>query len=618
AYLQHVEDCPLGVLNAELLLYTVAQLQGDSESAAFYAERAIRGIRSLPLHIIAGSRWPLLALLTSEQLRKQLTPSGRDVANDTIMNCENLEEPLLNWRRYQSLFWGDDRKDWYENSIRYVFSWQMREIPQALASECPLGYLLTTLIKAFTCATSESSCYADNAKQVEAWLAETPDAFDILAHSRWPLAVILNHMARGSRHRYHLDFTEAELSGKLPRSSTELLSRLGSSGEDGGDITSTLSQLGPWAGSLASQHTQSFRDLVSLLPRLGAGHPEAPSLIYMTMIYGAKFNRHMKRFCSRARALGVPGERLILFTLDDEAFKLCLTENDQRCVRGTQSIVNKFTLPLLCARLGLDVVWIDLDVFLMADPTPAIVGHANRGPYDILISGSFESDCICNGIVYFRATDAVRDWLLAVVVWMYNHPYEHDQKTFSAFLDYTETVSSRPLDLPTIPAWDTLDPINQFVTPDTFEGNGWSGDVDRILIYHFLNGESDKGSSLDASGTWTREHGHYTEEGGASPGDCKADMANCKDGRVSLMDLFYGQEDEDLYRTPKPAHENLAIRRALLAARKDVRRTDLLGKPCGPMVGVVGDSAGRPPPRAASLEELLEAARKGTAKALGL
>ncbi|CAE8627700.1 unnamed protein product, partial [Polarella glacialis] len=113
------------------------------------------------------------------------------------------------------------------------------------------------------------------------------------------------------------------------------------------------------------------------------------------------------------------------------------------------------------------------------------------------------------------------------------------------------------------------------VTPDTFEGNGWSGDVDRILIYHFLNGESDKGSSLDASGTWTREHGHYTEEGGASPGDCKAD------GRVSLMDLFYGQEAS--------------------------------ASTCS-----VGDSAGRPPPRAASLEELLEAARKGTAKALGL
>ena len=34
----------------------------------------------------------------------------------------------------------------------------------------------------------------------------------------------------------------------------------------------------------------------------------------MTMIYGRSFNRHLKRFCSRARAVGM-GERLLLFTL---------------------------------------------------------------------------------------------------------------------------------------------------------------------------------------------------------------------------------------------------------------------------------------------------------------
>eukprot|EP00913_Durusdinium_trenchii_P008517 g7998.t1 len=99
------------------------------------------------------------------------------------------------------------------------------------------------------------------------------------------------------------------------------------------------------------------------------------------------------------QALGTPGARLLLFTLDQEAFDLCWAENGRRCIRGTPSILNKFTLPLLCARLGLDSVWIDLDVFLMADPTPAIVAHAEQGPYEILISGSFEADCICNGIV---------------------------------------------------------------------------------------------------------------------------------------------------------------------------------------------------------------------------
>ena len=43
-------------------------------------------------------------------------------------------------------------------------------------------------------------------------------------------------------------------------------------------------------------------------------------------------------------------------------------------------------------------MWLDFDVFLMLDPTPYLVEHAARGPYDLLISGSFESDCICNGL----------------------------------------------------------------------------------------------------------------------------------------------------------------------------------------------------------------------------
>ena len=80
----------------------------------------------------------------------------------------------------------------------------------------------------------------------------------------------------------------------------------------------------------------------------------------------------MRRFCARARSLGTPGRRLILMTLDDEAFRMCLEENEHRCVRGTPSIVNKFTLPLMCTHLGLDSMWIDLDVFLMVDPTPAL------------------------------------------------------------------------------------------------------------------------------------------------------------------------------------------------------------------------------------------------------
>eukprot|EP00435_Cladocopium_sp_Y103_P051239 s554_g15.t2 len=173
-------------------------------------------------------------------------------------------------------------------------------------------------------------------------------------------------------------------------------------------------------------------------------------------------------------------------------------------------------------------------------------------------------------------------------VWMYHHPYEHDQKTFSAFLNYTEKVTQDPLDLPEIPPWDTLDPINQFVTPDIFEGNGWMGDLDKIIIYHFLNGESDTGSGLDPSGNWRKEYGRFTSDNET----CEGKSCNTG-GKVTLMDLFYGQTDwawhcagtmlckpgcrstlvslsidDELYTTPMPAYENEAIRAALLSSRK--------------------------------------------------
>lgn len=593
AYDSWVEACPLGVLNGELALYYFSAVRGDTKVAASYRDIVSPKLAAMPLRTIIGSRWPLFLMLSSENLRKAPPPEGSpDVANDDAANCVHVDLPVLNWTKFQSLFWGEKNKvkDWMMGSIRYVYSWQMVHTPEEVLIECPLGYLTAVLIKAFTCATSESSCFHSFANQIEQFFVKEPDIVEVLAHSWWPLAMLLNHMTKATRHKYFLDFTEAELSGNLAAAHPGSVSSLG--------------EIGRFLGT-QDQASQSFRDLLSALPQLGRAPPEAPNLVYVTMIYGEKFNRHMRRFCSRARALGIPGERLILFTLDQQAYEMCLSENGGRCIRGSPGILNKFTLPLVCAHLGLDTVWIDLDVFLMVDPTPAIIAHAERGPYDILVSGSFEADCICNGIVYFRATPAVKDWLLGVLVWMYHHPYEHDQKTFSAFLNYTERVAQDPLDLPEIPPWDTLDPINQFVTPDIFEGNGWMGDLDKIIIYHFLNGESDTGSGLDPSGSWRKEYGRFTSDNET----CEGNSCNTG-GKVSLMDLFYGQTDEELYTTPMPAYENEAIRAALLSSRKAFRSTRLLGLPCGPMVGWEDQDEKLPPE---VLQERLQKVRERAA-----
>eukprot|EP00434_Breviolum_minutum_P038514 symbB.v1.2.034164.t2/scaffold4362.1/size40683/3 len=961
-----------------MTLYYFSATRGDTEVAASYRDVISPKLRAIPLLTIIGSRWPMFVMFSSENLRRSPPPEGSpDVANDDSANCLDIDQPVLDWTKFQSLFWAEEDKikDWMVDSIRYVYSWQMIQTPKEALTECPLGYLTAVLIKAFTCATSESSCFHSFANQVEQFLDIEPNIVEALAHSWWPLAMLLNHMAKATRHKYFLDFTEAELSGNFP------MPQSGYSPFDMGRFLATQDQA-----------SQSFRDLLSALPRLGPAPPEAPNLVYVTMIYGESFNRHMRRFCSRARAVGIPGQRLLLFTLDQPAYEMfeprgreaakrvrgggvsddmtsisksgwrrtgfsvslkpcrvknpemvrklreknaanaaptepaadspeaveqvkpqaekegiektkepektqetertespaeevlggqtemdivalgqradkdektqaeeklpfcsrccircrgfwearldawerwlaardqasrrssfeaelrrvaadklpspgvlelltgppvetmekafqlsfsdkeillafseaqlqrislfslqdgipwrqilprllfqlilgllvsiavfcllatialaptrsiefsagsivgnsgivagaasvkpqvlwdfhllsleelhqvedvffeqnhdthvlkvaatakfpdgsvllqsadsairvasngsywrqgstevflddmealqtlgatqpwsslsevryqCLVENAGRCIRGTPGILNKFTLPLVCAHLGLDSVWIDLDVFLMSDPTPAIVAHAEQGPYDILVSGSFEADCICNGIV--RSPDA-NDWLLAVIVWMYHHPYEHDQKTFSAFLNYTERVAQDPLDLPEIPPWETLDPINQFVTPDIFEGNGWMGDLDKILIYHFLNGESDTGSGLDPSGQWRKEFGRFTSDNET----CEGKSCNTG-GKVTLMDLFYGQPDEELYTTPMPAYENEAIRAALLSSKKAFRSSRLLGLPCGPMVGWEAKDEDLSPE---AIEERLKEAREKVA-----
>lgn len=69
--------------------------------------------------------------------------------------------------------------------------------------------------------------------------------------------------------------------------------------------------------------------------------------------------------------------------------------------------------------------------------------------------------------MYFKSSPNTVLWLVDVLHWMYEHPYEHDQKCFSAYLNYTEPVTMDWADLPRsgpLPHWDTLDPVRQFVT----------------------------------------------------------------------------------------------------------------------------------------------------------
>merc|ERR1712217_941018 len=55
-----------------------------------------------------------------------------------------------------------------------------------------------------------------------------------------------------------------------------------------------------------------------------------------------------------------------------------------------------------------------------------------------------------------------------------------------------------------IPRWGILDPLNAFVTSTVYDPGieGWTGEMERILVYHFLDGSGSVHPSLSYKGDY--------------------------------------------------------------------------------------------------------------------
>ena len=93
---------------------------------------------------------------------------------------------------------------------------------------------------------------------------------------------------------------------------------------------------------------------------------------------------------------------------------LSLGRLGEQCVTGSVSAMNKYTLLLVALQLGIDVMWLDFDIFLVKDPTPSILEAAKAA--DLLISYDYTSDCVCNGFFYIRSKPSLHQWLFEVGV----------------------------------------------------------------------------------------------------------------------------------------------------------------------------------------------------------
>ncbi|CAK9075510.1 Hypothetical protein SCF082_LOCUS36575 [Durusdinium trenchii] len=500
----------------------------------------------LTLELLLGTRWPVLAALDSIRL-----PAYYD---DPELSCTEIQEPALDWLQLRQAL---QAPDWFHEAKHLVYRRSFQANWLAGMEECTYGFALVSLWKLAVCAETQAECVNQYAVIIDNMFRERD--WQEIACNSWGMFGFLDRIrAPLKRHEFRLDFLPSELQGAFP-----LLERpLWGASEPGAKMSpSFLGVLKSVLAGIPKPYATNGAEARGL---------EARNFLYITMVFGPRYVPYIQRFVHRAEAFGI--SNLVLFCLDDAALDTCLSlGRGDRCVPGTPSILNKFTLPLIYLWLNIDVFWLDFDIFLLQDPTPFILGEAQWRSVDLLVSGSFADDCICSGLVFFKATKVVAEWLLLLLSWMYEHVYTHDQQAFSAFLagrpdednsTSPESISSSKLFKlylePVVPRWALLDPVNEFVSARVLNTTGWTGTMEKLVIFHFLHGDSEVNRDHTAYG-WNAHSGF---DGGTS---------------LPLLDVFYNQSDDQVYREPlRPKQFNKVLQQALLASRRTERPKDML------------------------------------------
>eukprot|EP00927_Polykrikos_kofoidii_P039125 TRINITY_DN33550_c0_g1_i1.p1 TRINITY_DN33550_c0_g1~~TRINITY_DN33550_c0_g1_i1.p1 ORF type:complete len:734 (-),score=97.40 TRINITY_DN33550_c0_g1_i1:59-2260(-) len=227
----------------------------------------------------------------------------------------------------------------------------------------------------------------------------------------------------------------------------------------------------------------------------------AEKLVLYTMIWGSRLASYLPGVIQRMKAFRL--ERQYLVFCVGAACSICQAAHPfpALCVQGRlQTIMNKYTVMSAILNNGFDAVYLDLDTVLMKDPLPLILDLAQD--YELLVSRDFAGECLNTGIIYAKAHPATNAFVARLVKWLWFHPYEFSQRAFSAMLGVERVLSigmarmesERGIeDEP--PRWTTLDATNRFVTRWSYGTSGvdavegWTGSLEEIIIFHFLDAE---------------------------------------------------------------------------------------------------------------------------------
>ncbi|CAJ1343774.1 unnamed protein product [Effrenium voratum] len=217
--------------------------------------------------------------------------------------------------------------------------------------------------------------------------------------------------------------------------------------------------------------------------------PDAPSVVFMTMLWGSLGDdTWARRFLARALHLGLPRfifmspDEALLLDCEDVAAKWRKSDSYPRllCMRSFSKFrrpydVNnyaKFVLVPLLLALGMSYAWLDIDIFLVQNPTQRLQEIAALQEADVLTTDHFDQNCLNHGVIFVKPSDRTLYWILSYIRWMHVNPFGHDQNGWDAFLGHSiqfePFVPAAPLANVTLAVLDTS---KEFLTL-----TGWAGD----------------------------------------------------------------------------------------------------------------------------------------------
>lgn len=441
-----------------------------------------------------------------------------------------------------------------------VMNWEVK------VTECPLGLLNILLHQILLCMTgiSEMVPYLSEQLTLLLTLVETElreagiEVLPVLMATRWPMLRMLTHVAVNVQRRnvtidqvlvphyqtkpYVLDFHPHEL---LYPEAERLQLPAGRSSQ-----SLRFRRHGLGVSKVYRRTLQFLESTLSLEP--SEMQPKSP--IIFTMIFGERLAKYLPKWLLRVEAFGHLSKTLV-FCLDSASMEACRAAHaHQGCVQGSlRTASNKFHMMSVILNSGFDVLYLDFDLVLLQDPLPSILRHAEEA--ELLLTRDFGGECINIGVVYMKSHPSTSLFVQGLIRWLWNHPYEFCQKAFAGMMGLEDVTWNDQYGDPvrSVPRWGFLDSANSFATSTVYDASlqGWTGDLQKILIYHFLDGLGAVDPELAVTGEYT-----------------------------DLFTLFYQNPLLNLGDTQTPLHEqDASVRKQLLFTRQPAPPSQL--QACG-------------------------------------